>query len=132
MRRADWVSRLWGEVEAAKTRPFSYGEHDCCLFVARCIDAMTDSDLAEQLARHYHDEPSAMAFFRHEGGIERAVSGFLGDVSDLARPRRGDVAMVPTERGDGVGVCVGTTIAVAGDGVEFYPLSAALKTWRVD
>lgn len=131
MRRTDWVEQLWRVVKAYDGVPFEYGRHDCCLFVARCIDAMTDSDLAWTLAYHYHDEPSALAFIRHECGIERAVSGFLGDTVD-GLPRRGDVAMVPTERGDGVGMCVGTTIAVAGDGVEFYPLSAALKTWRVD
>lgn len=117
-------------------RPFSWGgtngSQDCCFLVARCLDAMCDSDYAGRLAQCYGDEEGAKAFIASHGGIEQAVSSFLGQAIKPAYARRGDVCLVPTQHGDGVGICLGATIAVAGDGVELYPFHAALKAWRVD
>lgn len=132
MRRPDWVARLRREVEACAADPFAYGRADCCTFVARCIDAMTGSDLAEKLAHCYHDRRSAFQFIAAEGGIELAISGFLGDSIPGANARRGDVCLVETEDGPGAGICLGPTIAVKADGeMTAYPLASAIAHWRV-
>lgn len=132
MRRHDWLDRLWSCVDDAKSEVFTWGRFDCCLFVARCLDAMCDGDYVGRLAQCYHDEESAQAFIASHGGIELAVSSFLGESTKPSLARRGDVCLVPTKHGDGVGVCLGATIAVAGDGVEFYPLGKAKRAWRVN
>lgn len=132
MRHPDWVSRLWREVEACSAEPFTYGQSDCCTFVARCVDAMTGSKLVEQLSHCYHDRRSARRFIRAEGGLELAVSGFLGDCIPGANARRGDACLVEVEDGLGVGMCLGPTIAVRDDGsLTPYPLASALAHWRV-
>lgn len=133
MRRADWVKLLWGEIEAAKQRLFSYGEHDCCLLVARVIDAMCDTKYEADLQAAYHDEQTAQAFLVLHGGMEAAVTSIVGiEAVPAILARRGDICLVNTQRGLGIGVSVGATIAVASDGVDFYPIAVALKCWRVD
>lgn len=132
MRHQDWVSRLWREMEACASEPFVYGRTDCCMFVARCIDAMTGSSLVDQLSRCYQDQRSAKRFILAEGGIELAICGFLGDSTPGANARRGDACLVEVEDGLGVGICIGPTIAVKNDGsLTPYPISSALAHWRV-
>jgi len=133
MRRVDWVSRLWDTMNVWHSANFDYGHHDCCLFAARCIDAITGTDREKELLTQYHDERTAMRFIAKSGGIVPAISERLGEPVDGYCARRGDVCLVPTENGDGVGVCVGTTVAVAAEtGLEFYPLSTTIKHWRID
>jgi hypothetical protein len=36
-----WPSRLDAVIQAAATRPFAWGEHDCCTFAADCVEAVT-------------------------------------------------------------------------------------------
>lgn len=130
-RRPDWTVALWDTVDAWSSEPFQWGVHDCCLFAARCIDAMTDTDYAVSLRDCYDDKESAQAFIAYHGSIQSAIGSFLGDMVD-ARPRRGDIAIVDTASGDGVGVCVGPTVAVPGDGgIVFYPISACRGAWRI-
>ena len=132
MRRPDWLSRLWAYVDACAADSFVYGRSDCCTFVARCVDAMTGSGLAEQLTHCYHDRRSARRFIRAEGGIELAISGFLGDSIPGANARRGDACLIEVEDGLGVGMCLGATITVRGDGaLIWYPLARAIAHWRV-
>ncbi len=132
MRHPDWVARLWREVEACSAEPFAYGHADCCTLVARCVDAMTGSNLAEQLSHCYHDRRSARRFIRAEGGLELAVCGFLGDSIPGPGARRGDACLVEVEDGPGVGISLGPTIAVRNDGaLTAYPISSALAHWRI-
>jgi hypothetical protein len=132
MRRQDWVSRLWREVNTCAFAPFAYGQVDCCTFVARCVDAMTGGDLAAKLAQCYHDRRSARQFIRAEGGIELAIAGFLGDSIPGANASPGDVCLIETEDGLGAGIYLGSVIAVKADcAPSFYPLSCALAHWRV-
>lgn len=129
MRRDDWLDRLWAEVDACASLSFEYGTHDCCTFVARAVEAMTGDPLVAPLAERYHDKRSALQFIAAEGGLVQAVSVFLGQPEE-GWPRRGDVALVETEDGPGVGVCVGEQVACAHDGVAFRPATFT-TVWRV-
>lgn len=132
MRIDGWEERLAEVVEAAQSRPFVWGSHDCCMFAAVCVDAITGSDLADRLG--YTDETGAHAIIAQHGGLAEAVAHHLGESVDRwALARRGDVCLVPTEQGDGVGVCIGAQIAVAAErGLEHYPLHLAQRVWRIE
>lgn len=131
MRRPDWVARLWETVQAHEGVPFEYGIHDCSLFAARCVDAMTDSAWADSL--DYHDKRGAVRFLKKEGGLESAVSRRLGAPIKGRAARRGDICFIEVEDGNGLGVCLGSSIAVAAeDGITFYPLARAYQHWRVE
>ena len=128
---SDRYSAMWGYLQTVADAPFEYGKHDCCLMVARALDAMHGTDYAPRLLSCYCDEAGAKAFIRLHGGIVSAVGSFLGPCH-TGLPARGDATLVDTEDGLGVGLCVGASIAVAAEtGVVFYPLSAAKGYWRV-
>jgi hypothetical protein len=58
-RREDWPERLHEFLEAARSRPFQWGETDCCLFVCDAVLAITDVDLAQDFRGCYSDEAGA-------------------------------------------------------------------------
>lgn len=131
MRREDWLDKLWVTIDALTLEPFVWGQHDCCLFAAKVVDAMTDSTHADTLATHYSDEPTALAYIAAEGGLEAAVSTYLG-TAKTGRPQRGDVVLFEGEQGDTVGVCVGSTIVAAGpSGLVSVPKRMTVKFWSV-
>lgn len=131
-RRTDWLDRLWAEIEstAAAREPFDYGSHDCCLFVARCVERMTDTPMVDPLLGRYHDRRTALQFIAVEGGLVEAVSTFLGD-PEQGFPRRGDVLLVETADGPGVGICIGSEVVIAADpGVTYQPARGG-TVWRI-
>lgn len=132
MRLDGWEERLAEIVEAASARPFTWGLHDCCTFAAACVDAITGSDHLARL--DYEDERAAKRVIACHGGLVEAVSAHLGHpVEGWAHARRGDVCVVPTEQGDGLGVCTGTHVAVAAErGLARYPLHLARLVWRIE
>lgn len=133
MRRHDWVERLHACIEAHRERAFEWGVHDCARFASKCIDAITDGETGAELAAQYTDERSAFAFMAREGGLEAAVTRRLGEPVRPLQARRGDVVLLPSEDGEGLGVCMGELIvALRPDGFVWLPLDRALKAWRVD
>jgi hypothetical protein len=133
MRRPDWLVELWLQVEAARDERFEYARHDCCLFVARCVDAMTESDFSARLRACYHDEATALAYLERMGGMQAAVTVHLGP--PLERPamaRRGDVVMFHDGAGrETLGICTGELLATTGQGFTFQPMTLASVAWRV-
>lgn len=134
MRRHDWTDRLFATVEAYRCVPFEWGQHDCCLFTARVVDAMCDTDYAGQLAREYHNERSALAYIARMGGLESALTAWLDQpLPRVAMIRRGDVVLFRDAGGtSAVGICIGATIvSTSPDGQALAPISAAFAGWRV-
>lgn len=133
MRRKDWVSRLLAVVDDAQGRPFEWGQHDCCLFAARCIDAVTGSDWAVDLELWYWDESTALAYIKAEGSIRASVSRRFGEPVAPLLARRGDLVLVDSPIGEAVTVCVGPSlVGAAPSGLTVLPLSAGLCAWRID
>jgi len=134
MRREDWLTRLWEQVAAAESRAFEWGEHDCCLFAARCVDAMTDSAIAAELQAEYRDKPSALRFIARHGSLEAAVTARMGEPVRWWKAKRGDLCLMPTPDGLGsLGVCLGPTVACVHEtqGVQYPPVDRATACWGV-
>lgn len=130
MRHADWVARLRETVDAYRAEPFSWGRHNCGLFPARCVDAITGSDFAREF--QFATARAALAFVKDSGGIEAAVTARLGKPTEGRCARRGDVCLVDVVDGDGLGICYGPEVLVASDdGLESYALARVRKHWRV-
>lgn len=130
MRVADWLPRLRAEIEAAETRPFSWGSHDCCKFAARCVDAIT----GQPVDLPYDDQRSALRMIAREGGIAAGVTARYGDPVTWWHARRGDLCLVDTPDGIGsLGVCLGPTIACVHEqyGLAYVPVDSAVHCWRV-
>lgn len=127
-RRADWLHQLWLVLLAYRRAPFAYGQHDCTMLLARCVDAMTGSAFESELAMAYHDARSAVRFLRAEGGLEAAITRRLGVPVNSCFARRGDGLLFTKHV---VGVCVGTHALVIDDGLKPISLHLAQKHWRV-
>lgn len=132
MRRVDWVLRLRAAIAAGAACPFAWGENDCCLFAARCVDAVAGTDWAGALTGAYSTQRGAARFLYREGGLVEAVTRRLGHAQLGARARRGDLCLVRTQHGPGLGVCLGPTLAVMGpDGVDYCARGDAVLSWSV-
>jgi len=132
MRRHDWASKLHEHIAANASSRFSWGDNDCCLFVARAVDVICDTKHANSLASRYHDEPTAQAYIAQSGGIAAAVDTFIGPHKTEGRPMRGDVALIKHNDIDALGICIGRDIAVkTTDGISYVDRSAVLFYWSI-
>ena len=113
VRRFDhWPSLLHSYLESRRTTPFAYGTHDCCLFAAGAVAAMTGIDPAASFRNHYHSAFGATRRMREvcacatleciagrvfgNAGFPSIYSGFAGrgDVVLIAQPNYGDALAV--------------------------------------
>ncbi len=137
MRHEDWAQRLDVAIHAARSREFSYGAHDCWLFVADCVQAMTGTDYAADL-RGYDSKAKAYEIITKYGSQEAMVCSLLGEPIHPALAQRGDVMLIqaelaPGEHGESGGICDGVKIwtpKVSG-GLRSFPRSTARLAWRI-
>ena len=131
MRRHDWAARMFDVIDAHIHKDFAFGSADCSLFVARVVDAMTDSTYEQQLGESYQDERTAIRLIAEQGGMQAAVSAFLGPIAE-GRPMRGDVMLFDGGEGDAVGIWDGKDIVAMGEtGLRRVPRSEMKAFWAV-
>lgn len=129
-RYPDWPERLHAFVEARRGTPFAWGKHDCCLFAADAVAAMTGADLAGTLRGRYTTRIGAARILKKQGGLRAIVDARMTRIPTLAAGR-GDVVLIETEQGDALGICLGRQIVAAGpDGLTFIGLERAEAAWR--
>lgn len=134
MRRVpDWPSRLAAAIEAARGRPFCWGAHDCLLFAAGVVQAITGVDPAAEWRGRYDSRASAVHHLATRGGMEAVVTVSLGSPrAYTVLAQRGDVVMVQTPDGPALGICNGADAACAGPlGLTFAPMTRWLRAWQV-
>ena len=133
MRRPDWQEVLFRVCREWKNELFGYGTNDCCLFAARCVDAITGSDWVSELGAHYWDKRSALSYISDIGGIGAGATARLGPPVSRLNARRGDVCLVEADTGYSLSVCVGDRVIGPGiDGQYSRPLSDVICAWRID
>lgn len=136
-KQAGWMTRLLNTIEGLQDVPFVWGENDCCIFAAKCIDAQYGTNIASQVIGKYNSELSCKRFM-----IKRAKTTALANVLDTFLPvrigvkyaQRGDVVIFEGELGLTAGVLWTDHIWAMGlDGVKTIPLSKIKITdvWRV-
>lgn len=134
-RRDDWPERLVAVVQQAQARPFRWGEHDCALFVADCVKAMTGVDVAEGLRGSYQDRPGAIRRLAERFAVldlRGLGTRLFGAPIAPALAQRGDVALVMLEGQGSAGVVLGPTVAAPGRrGLLHVPLERAEIVWGV-
>lgn len=132
MKRYDWTRRLYSVIEAHKDTTFGWGHHDCCLFAARCVDAMCDTEYEAGLQAEYQDERSAMAYIASFGSIKAAVDSWLGEPQNLNFTQRGDVVLFDNDGRETLGICLGRDIVSTGEmGLESVSMTKAICSWAV-
>ncbi|HBO25044.1 MAG TPA: hypothetical protein DD649_19480 [Providencia sp.] len=132
MRHLNWTTRLPETLQKAMQKPFSWGEHDCCLFAANCAIAVCEIDIAEKVRGRYKTSAGALRVLKAEfGDLESGLSGFFNEIEPITASR-GDIVMFIGPEGKTLGVIWAKKIwAVTERGampVDHQPI----KAWRVE
>lgn len=133
-RLSDWPERLSDAIEAARGRPFSWGEHDCALFAADCALAITGRDPLAAVRGSYGTAQGAARVLRRLGCADLGALAALigGPEIPVAWARRGDWMLAPQDDEKALGVCLGLKAAfVTTQGLTFRPTIKCAAAWRI-
>lgn len=135
MRRPDWKARLDDAISTASHLNFHYGQHDCVLFVAYCVDRMCDTDYVQRIKStfSYTDELAAINIIQGYGGFKAMVNDWLGHSVPALQAKPGDVVLLINERRFVLGIMEGAVaVAPTEHGVIGLPMSQAACAWRIE
>jgi hypothetical protein len=91
-RYPDWPERLAAVLAQHQRTPFVWGEHDCCLFAASVVQALTGVDPAAGWRGTYSTEEQAQALIEEAGGLLALATSALGAPRNNPQlVQRGDV-----------------------------------------
>lgn len=131
VRHDNWPDLLSQYLKECKKKPFAWGEHDCILFAAKCIERLTGENLYHSYLI-YDNEAGAHGVVSSNGGLSEIVKKHLGPGHrDIMKARRGDLVMMKMN-GETIGVVddSGENIAcVSHDGLKRFPLKTAWRIW---
>jgi len=131
MRKANWPVILAEQVEAARSRPFAYGSHDCATWSFDIRNALTGGENpADNWRGRYTTELGCARTMRKLG---------WRDVEDMGRKLLGNpIAPLMAQRGDilladgAFGICLGAAGAFIGEnGIVAKSLRECVMAWRV-
>lgn len=131
MRKENWPNLLSQYIEDCRKKPFKWGENDCILFAAKCIEALTGENLYDPYLV-YNDEIGANDLVKYNGGLSEIVKKHLGPGHrDHMKAIRGDLVMMKIN-GETIGIVddSGESILFVGpDGLKRFPLKSAWRIW---
>lgn len=139
-RAENWPKRLNDAVDAARSKPFEWGTHDCCLMAADMIYAITADDPAASFRGTYSTEAEAAELIASHGSLKKLVQsiatprGWISTKPALAR--RGDLVMFtsPVTNQPALGICLGrdSVFPSASGGLGFVNTTECSAAWRVE
>ena len=133
MRKDGWRNLLIAHLSRVVRQPFEMGQHDCALFAAGCVEAMTGADYAADFRGRYKTMKGGIRVLRKAGfedHIALAASHF--DEIAPAFAGEGDLAAVDTPDGLALGVVQGAGVYVLGlDGLGVVSRLQAVRAFRV-
>ncbi len=133
MRLPNWRSALRDYVEDVARKPFRYGTHDCALFVAGAVKAMTGVDHARGWRSQYRSLAKGRKLLAEQGHQDHVamVASLFAEIPVL-RAQVGDIAVLDGDGGDTLGVVQEPYVwAVDPHGLRSVPLIQAKKAFRV-
>lgn len=133
MRLTDWQPRLTAYLAMSARAAFKEGAHDCALFAAGAVQAMTGVDYAAAYRDRYTTTRGGMRILRRDGFSDHVAlaAAHLAE-KPVARALPGDLAVIDTPDGPALGVVQGEGIFVLSQsGMALVPLLAACKVFEV-
>lgn len=134
MRRPDWKVRLTDYVARAARVPYAIGRHDCALFAAGAVEAVTGRDPASGWRGAYDTKIAGLKALRRAGHDDHlAATAALLEEIHPAFAAAGDIAAVrDAESGSLVlGVVQGEMVYVLREtGLGLVPRSAMVRAFR--
>ena len=137
-RPENWPARLAAYVQARQSRPFVWGDHDCCLFGADWVRELHGVDLAGDVRGKYKTALGAARIVGHGFSLATFVGDRLADHGFAKIPvrmaSRGDV--VAAHVGAYSRLCFGVIVdhraAFPGAaGLMTIPLNQVAYAWKI-
>jgi hypothetical protein len=131
MRQKGWQGRLVAYLDMAGRRPFVPGQHDCALFTAGAVAAMTGIDYAADYRGRYTTTRGGLRVLRRDGFADH-VALAAAHFPATGQPVPGDLAAVDSAEGPALGVVQGEFVyLLAPGGMTLAPIAAASRFFRV-
>lgn len=133
-RRADWRSRLRSYVDDCRRRPIDLGRHDCALFAAGAVEAMTGIDHAADFRGSYGTMAGGLRRVRKAGYIDHVdmVAALYPEIRPAILAQVGDIAVVDGEGAPALGIVGGARVFVLRPaGMVTLDLTAIQRAFRV-
>lgn len=137
VRLPDWQTR-WAALCADRAAtPFEWGRHDCCLWAADAVQAITGFDFASAWRGQYATAPQALRLLAELGGLRAVAGAALGAEVSPLWATVGDVVLIEQPHADAsqrqlLAVCNGTSAVAPGpDGLVAFGMGAAVAAWKV-
>jgi hypothetical protein len=137
MRRPDWEARLLAYLAEVQDRPYRWGRHDCALFGAGVVRAVTGKDFGRGWRGKYKSAAGAARILARRGfaDYEGPFTAALGEPVAPLLCQRGDVV----SNGDSIGVLwqqggpVALFVGADGEreGLVIMPVGSLVKGWRL-
>lgn len=130
----DWQERLSRFFALHRTRPFRYGDWDCCLFAADAIQQVTGVDIAAEFRGKYGSRREAYDLIRSVRLVAERVAALHGmQQVPITYARRGDMALIPRARDYSLGIVSLTgkeIVVLRSRKLMTLPLSYGLVAWH--
>lgn len=133
VRLPNWQDRLYGYLRQAAHRPFAEGAHDCALFLAGGIKAMTGHDYAADYRGRYTTTRGGLRILRRDGFQDHvALAAHHLSEKPVAFANVGDGAVVMADGAPALGIVQGGAVFVLGArGLSHVALTQARKVLEV-
>jgi len=132
MRLQDWQNRFAALVHQRQLTPFAWGAHDCVLWAADCVQALTGVDHAQAWRGSYSTALQAARVLSPMGGLVGVATAALGAHVSPLMAAVGDVVLVDNADREMLGVCIGTGVLAPGEsGLVCVPMTAAIAVWKL-
>lgn len=91
-----WRSRLNEAIKASTARHLKPGDHDCAIFLASCVYALTGVDLAEKYRGRYGTIEDGYALLSADGfeTIEAHIAAHFQQLPHHTQAVTGDIAVI--------------------------------------
>lgn len=128
-----WHINLMQYLGQAARRPFAPGVHDCALFAAGAVEAMTGVDIAAEFRGRYHTVKGGQRRLRRAGYADQvAMAAAHFEEIPVAFASPGDIAVLQTPEGLALGIVQGAAVyAVASNGLGAHDLLKAIRAFKV-
>lgn len=131
----DWPERLAAFVEQHRRTPFAWGSHDCALFAAAAVQAITGADPLAAWRGTYTTEEEAEAILgglRMEEFLDAVYRQWGAQPIGAKLAARGDVVVMDVGNLPTCGVHLGGSVAAPGaERLHFLPTRLIRLAWKI-
>lgn len=139
MRHAEWGKRLTAYLHGIRATPYDPVKHNCGCFALGVIESVRGQPPGETLATLGLDampdtEIGVKRLLVERGDMGRIAAAFFGrePSTDVLSAQRGDIAVLPGETGDSLGVVEnGAVLVLTSGGLERHSIREAMGYWNV-